>query len=149
MRKRIVLSILSAVSLAGAVLAVQPVNKTLLGGLAVDGYDAVAYFEEGRAVEGSAEHAVEWNGAVWRFASEAHRAQFAAAPERYAPQYGGYCAWAVAHDYTADADPEAWAIVDGKLYLNYNRTVLERWSAEKEGWIAAGDRNWPRLVAEE
>jgi YHS domain-containing protein len=128
-------------------VALEPVNKTRLGGLAVDGYDAVAYFTDGKPVAGSAAHQLEWNGATWRFASAEHRALFERDPERYAPRYGGYCAWAVAHGYTADADPEAWAIVDGKLYLNYSKRVQEKWSQDVPGHVARGDVNWPRLRA--
>ena len=97
---------------------------------------------------GSAEQKLEWNGAVWRFASAEHRALFEREPAKYAPAYGGYCAWAVAHGYTADTDPEAWAIVDGRLYLNYNAKVKEKWRQDVPGHIAKGDANWPRLLAE-
>jgi YHS domain-containing protein len=123
----------------------DPVNTTLLGGLAVDGYDPVAYFTEGKPVEGKKEHSFEWEGATWRFASAANRDLFAAAPEKYAPQYGGYCAWAVSQGYTADADPEAWKIVDGKLYLNYDKKVQAKWETDIPGLIKKGDENWPKL----
>lgn len=144
---------ISAVSAAGLLLAawvaaLEPVNKTLLSGLAIDGYDAVAYFTDGRPVEGRSEYRLEWNGATWRFASAEHRAAFEREPEKFAPAYGGYCAWAVANNYTADADPEAWAIVDGRLYLNYNKKVQEKWQVDVPGHIARADANWPRLLAE-
>jgi YHS domain-containing protein len=132
----------------GALQALEPVNKTFLGGLAVDGYDVVAYFTDGRPVEGSAAHKLEWNGAVWRFASAEHRAAFEKEPEKYAPAYGGYCAWAVAHGYTADTDPEAWAIVDGRLFLNYDKKVQAKWQQDVPGYVAKGDANWPQLLAE-
>ena len=135
--------------IAAAAIALEPVNETLLGGLAVEGYDAVAYFTESRAVEGSREYEHVWQGATWRFASAEHRDRFAAAPEKYAPQYGGYCAWAVAHGYTAEIDPEAWRIVDGRLYLNYDREVQARWQADLAAQIRAADENWPRLLAGE
>lgn len=135
--------------LASPAAALEPVNKTLLGDLAVDGYDVVAYFTDGKPVEGSAEHKLEWNGAVWRFASAEHRAMFEREPAKYAPAYGGYCAWAVAHGYTADTDPEAWAIVDGRLYLNYSQKVQEKWRQDIPGHIAKGDANWPGLLAAE
>jgi len=133
--------------LASAAHALTPVNKTLLGSLAVDGYDAVAYFTEGKPVEGSKEYTHDWNGATWRFASAANRDRFAAEPAKYAPQYGGYCAWAVAHGYTADADPEAWAVVDGKLYLNYDKKVQAKWQQDVPGLIAKANENWPKLLA--
>jgi YHS domain-containing protein len=131
---------------AAPVQAADPVNTTFFGNLALKGYDPVAYFVEGRPVKGSGEHRLEWNGATWRFASEANRVAFAADPERYAPQYGGYCAWAVSQGYTADIDPEAWRIVDGKLYLNYSTEIQARWAQDIQGNIAAADASWPKLV---
>jgi hypothetical protein len=125
---------------------VPPVNKTAEG-LALRGYDAVAYFREGKAVQGREEFRHDWNGARWLFATAESRDLFARGPESYAPQYGGYCSWAVSHGYTADGDPEAWKVVHGKLYLNYNREVREMWEQDIPGFIAAGDRNWPRFLA--
>ena len=92
------------------------VNSSWLTGTAIEGYDPVAYFTESRPVEGASAFSHDWMGVTWYFASAENRVQFAAEPERYAPQYGGYCAWAVAHGYTAKIDPKAWKIVDGKLY---------------------------------
>jgi YHS domain-containing protein len=88
-------------------------------GTAIEGYDPVAYFNEGRPVEGKSEFSQEWMDATWYFASAENRDLFAADPEKYAPQYGGYCAWAVSQGYTANIDPQAWKVVDDKLYLNY------------------------------
>ena len=133
--------------IAAGAQAISPVNKTLLGGLALDGYDPVAYFTDGKPVEGSKEHSLEWNGATWRFTSAAHLEEFEKSPEKYAPQYGGYCAWAVSHGYTADVDPDAWTIVDGKLYLNYDLKVMEKWKQDIPGHIAKGDGNWPKLLS--
>lgn len=141
-----VLSSLALALLASPARAADPVNKTLLGGLAVDGYDVVAYFTDGKPVEGSKEHTHDWQGATWRFVSGAHREAFVAAPEKYAPQFGGYCAWAVANGYTYDADPEAWSIVDGKLYLNYNKKVQSQWAQDQAGNIAKGNANWPAVL---
>jgi len=139
------LLICASTCFATSVLAVDPVNKTWRG-VAVKGYDPVAYFTDSRAVEGSPDHQYEWNGAIWRFSSEEHRALFAAEPEKYAPQYGGYCAWAVSQGSTAGIDPRAWKIVDGKLYLNYSPKIQEKWSKDIPGNIAAADRNWPGIV---
>lgn len=116
------------------------------GGQAIRGYDPVAYFTEGKPTRGSEAHTHMWNGAEWRFSSEANRAAFAANPEAYAPQYGGYCAWAVAEGYTASTVPEAWKIVDDKLYLNYSRGVQRRWERDIPGNIARGDANWPSVL---
>lgn len=115
-------------------------------GTAIDGTDPVSYFTEGRPVEGSSKYTHEWNGATWRFASEENRALFAANPEKYAPQYGGYCAWAVSQGYTASTEPEHWSIVDGKLYLNYSADVQARWVKDKPGFIAKADANWPKVL---
>ena len=122
-----------------------PLNRGR-GDLAVQGYDVVAYATEAAAIRGRAEFESRWNGAVWRFASAAHRDQFAAQPERYAPQFGGYCAWAVSRGYTADVDPEAWKIVDGKLYLNYSKRVQRMWEQDIAGNITKGVANWPGVL---
>jgi len=125
--------------------AVEPVNKTLFGGLAIKGYDPVAYFTDGKPVMGSREFTVEWENATWRFASSRNRDLFNSDPAKYAPQYGGYCAYAVSQGHTADIDPRRWRIVAGKLYLNYNQTAQDRWSKDIPGHIVAADRNWPKL----
>lgn len=142
---------LAALVLVGATGAragpgVAPVNKTLFGGVAIDGYDPVAYFISGRAVEGSKAFQTTWQGAVWRFASGENRDAFVAAPERYAPRYGGYCAYAVSQGTTARIDPEAWKIVDGKLYLNLNKDIQRIWEQDIPGYIKQADANWPHLL---
>jgi len=124
---------------------VEAVNKDAAG-LALRGYDAVAYFREGAAVEGRAEFAHEWNGARWLFKSAEHREEFARAPEAFAPQYGGYCSYAVAHGYTADGDPRAWKIVGGRLYLNYNVEVQRLWEQDIPGFLRRSEENWPRFL---
>jgi YHS domain-containing protein len=146
MRLRYLLALALLGLLVPAADAAEPVNKTRFGGLAVDGYDVVAYFTDGKPVEGTKEFSHEWQGAKWRFASAAHRDAFAAEPEKYAPQYGGYCAWAVSQGYTADADPEAWTVVEGKLYLNYSAKVQATWSEDRAGNIAKADANWPAVL---
>jgi YHS domain-containing protein len=116
------------------------------GGLAIRGYDPVAYFTMGKPVEGSAAYQLKWKGATWRFSSARHLAMFKANPEKYAPQYGGYCAYAVSRNYTAKIEPDAWTIHKGKLYLNYNKFIRGAWEAEKDANIAKGDRNWPAVL---
>ncbi|MEK6709163.1 MAG: YHS domain-containing (seleno)protein [Nitrospinota bacterium] len=106
----------------------------------------VAYFEEGKPVQGKAEHALAWMNATWRFASAKNRETFQADPGRYAPRYGGYCAWAVSQGYTADIDPAAWKIVNGRLYLNYSKSVQKDWEADIPGHIARADKNWPEIL---
>lgn len=115
------------------------------GGVAISGYDPVAYFTENRAVEGSDAYTADHGGATYRFSTAANRDAFVADPDRYAPQYGGYCAYAVANGYTAKIDPEAYSVVDGKLYLNFSKSVRQRWSKDIPGHIASGDANWPKL----
>lgn len=131
---------------AVAVEAADAVNTTLFGNVAIKGYDPVAYFTDGRPVKGSKDHELEWNGATWRFASTDHLEAFEAEPERYAPQYGGYCAWAVSQGYTANIDPQAWRIVDGRLYLNYSKEVQRKWESDIPGHIEAADTNWPGVL---
>ena len=115
-------------------------------GVALRGADPVAYFTQGEAVIGSADLAHDWAGVTWHFASAAHREAFRADPEAYAPQYGGYCAWAVSQGYTAKGDAKHWRIVDGKLYLNYNADVKDRWEGDIPGFIASADKQWPTII---
>ena len=125
--------------------AVDAIYTPWYNNLAIKGYDPVAYFVENRAVEGLADHEYEWQGATWRFANAEHRQRFIANPEAYAPQYGGYCAYAVATGKTAGIDPSQFSVVDGKLYLNFNRRIQERWVAERDDFIRAADQNWPEI----
>lgn len=124
----------------------DPVFTGTFSNLAVRGYDPVAYFTLARPVEGSSEFEVEWMGARWRFSTAENLAAFEANPEAYAPQYGGYCAWAVAQGYTASSDPEAWKIVGGRLYLNYSKSVQGRWEQDIPGNIAKANGNWPAVL---
>jgi len=133
--------------LAQPAAAEEFVNTGYFGDVAIKGYDTVAYFTRGEAMEGSQEFSHRWLGATWHFASPAHRDLFAADPAKYAPQYGGYCAWAASRNYVASTDPEAWDIVDDKLYLNFSKLVHARWSLGKRSNIAKGDANWPGLLA--
>jgi hypothetical protein len=116
-------------------------------GLAIKGYDPVAFHKEGKAVKGSSSYELKWKDAKWRFASEENRDLFEATPEQYAPRYGGYCAWAVSEGYTASVDPEnAWRIVDGKLYLNYDVDIQKKWEKDIPGHIKKADANWPGVL---
>jgi YHS domain-containing protein len=111
-------------------------------GLALKGFDAVAYFAVENAVQGSPQYEYAWNGAKWLFANAANLEKFKQNPEAYAPQYGGYCSYAVSKGYTADGDPNAWTIVDGKLYLNYNPEVKEMWEKDQPENIKKGEEHW-------
>ncbi|WP_227271296.1 YHS domain-containing (seleno)protein [Roseobacter weihaiensis] len=115
-------------------------------GIAVDGSDVVGYFTEGAPVKGSADFTHSWNGVTWQFASAENRDAFASDPDTYAPQYGGFCAYAVAKGSTASTIPDAWKIVDGKLYLNFSNRIQRRWERDIPGHIAAADANWPAVL---
>jgi hypothetical protein len=114
---------------------------------AIRGYDPVAYFAEAKPVKGLREFSHQWQGATWRFASAQNRERFAADPRKYAPQYGGYCAYGVANNYAVSIDPAAWRIVDGKLYLNYSKGVQADWNRDVPGYIRKADANWPGALA--
>lgn len=119
--------------------------NTKRNGVAVQGYDVVAYFEKGKATAGNPTHSWKWKGAIWQFSNAKHLNRFKKSPKTYAPQYGGYCAWAVSRNYTADIDPHAWKIVQGKLYLNYNTSIQKRWEKQTRKHIERADKNWPGL----
>lgn len=114
--------------------------------LAVGGYDTVAYFKVAKPTKGLAQFETEYKGATWRFASKENLDAFKANPTAYAPQYGGYCAWAVSQNYTASGDPNYWKIVNGKLYLNYDKSVQATWEKDIPGFIAKADKNWPAVL---
>lgn len=115
-------------------------------GLAIRGTDPVAYFTVGKAVEGNGDYEYEWQGATWRFSSQENMDLFAANPEQYAPQYGGYCAKAISEGNVVSIDPNAWKIVDNKLYLNYSKDVQAQWVQDIEGNIKLGDQNYPNVL---
>jgi hypothetical protein len=133
-------------AVVAAAAASKPAVNLSRGQLALRGYDAVAYWTDGLATRGSADFEHRWNGAAWRFATGAHRDAFAKDPARYAPQFGGYCAYAVSRGYTADGDPNAWRIVDGRLYVNYSRRVQALWEEDIPGNIAKAKSHWPAVL---
>ena len=112
-------------------------------GLALKGYDAVAYFDQGKAVAGKKDFEHPWMGANWRFSTVENRDLFAKNPEKYAPQFGGYCAFGVTGGYLAPTDPTAWKVVEGKLYLNYDSDIQKKWSADIPGNIKKANEKWP------
>lgn len=139
--------VIGIVAFVASVLAgPRPAVNTSRGQLALRGYDAVAYLTERRPVLGATDFEYRWNGAVWRFSTAANRDVFARDPTQYAPEFGGYCAYAVSRGYTADGDPNAWRIVDGRLYLNYSKRVQALWEEDIPGNIAKGRRNWPGVL---
>ena len=124
----------------------DPVYTGLFSKLAVGGHDPVAYFSEGKPVMGDARFEFEHMGAKWLFATAANRDAFKAAPGRYAPQYGGYCAWAIGQGKTASGDPQFWKIVDNKLYLNFSADVQKTWEKDIPGHIQRANANWPAVL---
>lgn len=136
----------------GQAVAAPPIN-TLTGGLfggrsdvAIRGYDTVAYFTQGKPVKGEDAYVHEWMGAKWKFASQAHLDLFKASPEKYAPQYGGYCAYGVAQGALVKIEPDQWRIVDGKLYLNYDADVQAKWAKDVPGFIKSADGRFQSLL---
>ena len=119
--------------------AADPINSSTFGSVAIDGYDTVAYWTENRAIEGEKKYSYEYKDAKWRFASQANLELFKANPEKYLPEYGGYCAWAMSDDSLASVDGDAWTMFDGKLYLNYNKRVMKEWRADKARFVQLAD----------
>ncbi len=115
-------------------------------GVAIYGYDPVAYFLEEKPVQGNADQKATWNGADWHFSSPEHKALFIEKPEKYAPQFGGYCAYGISQNTAADIDPNSWTIVDGKLYLNLNADVQNLWRSKRDSFIRAANTNWPEML---
>jgi hypothetical protein len=142
--RTIVSAFAGALLVALPALAGEQVNKDG-DDIAIKGYDSVAYFTEGRPVPGRAEFEHEWENATWRFSSAEHRELFASAPDKYAPRYGGFCAGAMALGWKAPIDPEAWVIVDGRLYLNYSKDGRDEFAEEPAPQIAKADANWEHL----
>jgi hypothetical protein len=145
-RRRLLIAALAAATLAAAPLRAGSPEIYAPGGLAINGIDPVGYFTESRPVPGDERYALMWMGATWIFASAASRARFEADPHRYAPAFGGYCAYAVSRGYTASTDPEAWTVVDGTLYLNYSPQVRSLWAADRDANIARARANWPEVL---
>ena len=130
---------------AGPAMAASP-EVFAIDGVAMRGADPVAYFTQGALVMGTADHALMWKGATWWFATAEHMAQFEANPDAYAPQYGGYCAYAASQGAIATSVPEAWTVYEGKLYLNYSLNVRKIWSEDIPANIALADGFWPEIL---
>ncbi|MEP3299105.1 MAG: YHS domain-containing (seleno)protein [Pseudoruegeria sp.] len=113
--------------------------------VAISGYDPVGYFSDSEATKGSEEYTATYKNAIYHFSSAENRDLFRAAPSSYAPQYGGYCAFGVTMEKKFDVDPEAWRIVDNKLYLNLNKDVQKRWLTDVPGYIANANDIWPDI----
>ncbi|HLF35363.1 MAG TPA: YHS domain-containing (seleno)protein [Cyclobacteriaceae bacterium] len=118
-------------------------------GIAINGYDPVAYFTEGMPVKGDSLYVFHWKGAVWRFSNDEHLKMFGADPEKYAPQFGGYCAYGMYEGHKAKTEPDTWTIVDDKLYLNYNMNVRDLWRENRGEHIRIAETNWPEVKNQE
>lgn len=130
---------------SGIVMAASSVNVDS-DGVAIKGYDPVAYFTMDKPVKGKKNIQYEWNGAKWMFSSENHKDMFMKDPAKYAPRYGGYCAYGVAVDALFDIRPEAWSVVDDSLYLNKSLDVRTLWKKDIPGNIKKADMNWPGVL---
>ncbi len=152
--KKVLKFIWAAVALAtsSAALAAAPINTLeagLFGGhgdVAIRGYDTVAYFTQGKAVQGQDSFVAMWMGAKWKFASKSHLDLFNASPQQYAPQYGGYCAYGVSRGYLVKVEPDQFKIIEGKLYLNYDASVHATWLKDPTGFIRIADAKFPDLL---
>jgi len=114
-------------------------------GYAVNGYDVVAYFNKAKSVEGKKTYLYQWHNAYWLFSTKQNLDSFSHNPEKYAPQFGGYCAYGVSEGHKASTEPDAWTIVDGKLYLNYNKDVQQLWKKDIPGKIKKAEENWVKV----
>jgi len=141
------LTLLCACLFSALTWAAGPQNLDA-NGVAVKGYDAVAYFSENKPVKGKAEFSAKVDGATYLFSSAANRDKFVADPAKYQPQYGGYCAYGVAQGYKPDVDPNAFSVVDGKLFLNLSPVVTKRWEQDIPGHIKSGNEKWKTLVSQ-
>ncbi len=121
----------------------------IVDGKAIRGYDPVAYFTEGKPVKGNEKLALTWNNAAWNFSSQKNLDLFKANPEKYAPQYGGYCAYGLSKGYKAKTVPEAWTIDKGRLYLNYSLSVRDDWDKNRKERIEKGNNYWPKIKDKE
>jgi len=153
---KILITSFSLLLISQVATAAPPVNtlekKGLFGyahnGVAIRGYDTVAYFTMSKPVKGKDAHTTQWNGATWKFSSQEHLDLFVGEPEKYAPQYGGYCAYGVAQDSLVKIEPEQWTIFDDKLYLNFNKKLNDKWKKDIPGYIEAADAAFEKLLAE-
>jgi YHS domain-containing protein len=138
---KIFISAMLMVLFAVPALAQKPEIFTTKEG-AIRGYDAVAYFQSGKPVKGETQWMYEWKTQKWLFSSRENLERFKSNPEKYAPQYGGWCAYGMARGYKAKTEPEAWSIVNGKLYLNYDLGVRDDWNKKQSEYIKTADENW-------
>ncbi|MBS1662052.1 MAG: YHS domain-containing protein [Bacteroidetes bacterium] len=143
MKKTIVSAVLALLVFVGA--HAQKSSVFAPNGKAIKGYDPVAFFTESKPVMGKENFSYKWNGAEWYFSSQENMEKFKANPEKYAPQYGGYCAYGMSQGHKAPTETETWTVLDDKLYFNYNSKVKEMFNKDRQGYIEKADKNWPEL----
>ena len=139
------IGLVSIVLLLGVNAVAQKSETFVQCGNAIRAYDPVAYFTQSKPVKGNEKLVFKWNNANWYFSSQENLDLFKANPEKYAPQYGGYCAYGLSNGYKAPTDADAWTIENGKLYLNYNKEVRDMWNKERKERIEKADKNWPAV----
>lgn len=144
--RQMTLSILALVHCSACTTLSTPTFSDESG--AIRGYDPVGYHLRGEPVQGSPEFTSEYNGATWYFSSSEHRELFESDPEKFAPQYGGYCAYAMSRNFVVSIDPNAWKIVDDKLYLNYSPGVRRTWLKDIPGNVEKADANWQNKISQ-
>jgi hypothetical protein len=147
MKKQVLIALIFIASTA-SVMA-QKAEVYASSGVAIKGYDPVAYFKQGKPVMGNEKFSYDWNNAKWVFASKENLDAFSSMPAKYAPQYGGYCAYGMSEGHKAPTDPNAWTIVNGKLYLNYSVDVKQKWSTNQQERIVKANKNWEMLKDKE
>ena len=143
MKRSIIIALFALFSIVQAKAQQSEIFAT--GGKAIKGYDAVAFFKQSKAIKGADSLSYQWKGAYWLFASQDDMDAFKAAPEKYAPQYGGYCAYGTAQGHKAPTQTDTWTVVNEKLYFNYNAKVKEIWVKDQANFIQTADLKWPDL----
>ncbi len=132
--------------LFATIIQAQTIQYNNSNGIAIKGYDPVAYFLQNKAVEGKNDLSFEWSGSTWEFSSQANLDSFKIQPQKYVPQYGGFCAYGLSENHLSPTDPTAFTIVGDKLYLNYNAKVKAMWLKDKDNRIKVADANWPTIT---
>jgi len=145
---KITILLVASLAFAAFTANAQTLVNTDKNGLGLEGHDPVAYFTRGAPAKGDPQFTATRKGVTYHFTSVANKALFESDPERYAPQFGGFCAWAVSQGYTASIDPEAFQIVDGRLLLQYSLGIRTKFSKDTAGNLAKADANWPKIAAE-
>ncbi len=146
LRSRFIVGVLLLLASPPTAALAQEIYTKGASTLALEGIDAVSYFVSGKPVRGQASLVTKYKGVTWRFSSAENKSAFEANPKKYVPQYGGHCAWGTARGYAVRGDPKVWRIVGGKLYLNYNRSVQNKWNKDINGYISTANRNWPEVL---